>query len=50
MEETTPRRSGAWKPTTTFAAQMGRVREAEGPGPGAGAGARDEKREGLGAV
>ncbi|AEO70810.1 uncharacterized protein THITE_2070615 [Thermothielavioides terrestris NRRL 8126] len=26
MEETTPRRSGKWKPTTTFAAQMGRVR------------------------
>lgn len=27
MEESTPRQSGRWKPTTTFAAQMGRVRD-----------------------
>ncbi|KXX74782.1 putative glucose transporter rco-3 [Madurella mycetomatis] len=27
MEETTPRKSGRWKPTSTFAAQMGRVRQ-----------------------
>jgi MFS family permease len=26
LEETTPRQSGRWKPTRTFAAQMGRVR------------------------
>lgn len=35
MEETTPRRSAGWKPTATFATQMGRVR-ADSP--------RDEKR------
>ncbi|KAL2266949.1 hypothetical protein VTJ83DRAFT_4226 [Remersonia thermophila] len=29
MEETTPRRSSKWKPSQTFAAQMGRVRNAE---------------------
>jgi MFS family permease len=32
MDETTPRKSGKWKPTTTFAAQMGRVREERSPG------------------
>ncbi|KAG7287063.1 hypothetical protein NEMBOFW57_006563 [Staphylotrichum longicolle] len=32
MEETTPRKSGKWKPTTTFAAQMGRVRDDRVPG------------------
>ncbi|KAK4125970.1 general substrate transporter [Parathielavia appendiculata] len=31
MEETAPRKSGAWKPTTTFAAQMGRVRQEGSP-------------------
>ncbi|KAL2263766.1 hypothetical protein VTK26DRAFT_5173 [Humicola hyalothermophila] len=41
MEETTPRKSGKWKPTITFAAQMGRVRPVAPPdrpekGPGSG--------------
>ncbi|KAL1838234.1 hypothetical protein VTJ49DRAFT_2868 [Mycothermus thermophilus] len=30
MEQTTPRNSSKWKPTQTFAAQMGRVRGAQG--------------------
>ncbi|VBB73928.1 Putative high-affinity glucose transporter [Podospora comata] len=30
MEETTPRKSRSWKPTSTFAAQMGRVRDEKG--------------------
>ncbi|KAK0704225.1 general substrate transporter [Apiosordaria backusii] len=30
MEETTPRKSRGWEPTTTFAAQMGRVRDGKG--------------------
>ncbi|KAL2127544.1 hypothetical protein VTI74DRAFT_10562 [Chaetomium olivicolor] len=42
MEETTPRKSAGWKPTTTFAAQMGHVRD-ESNLP------RDEKKE-LGMV
>lgn len=42
MEETTPRKSGKWKPTTTFAAQMGRV-GAERP-------TRPEKRPGNGSL
>ncbi|KAL2024533.1 hypothetical protein VTK56DRAFT_7576 [Thermocarpiscus australiensis] len=31
MRETTPRKSAGWRPTTTFAAQMGRVSEDKGP-------------------
>ncbi|KAK4157329.1 putative glucose transporter rco-3 [Chaetomidium leptoderma] len=34
MEETTPRKSGGWRPTRTFATQMGRVRDDSRPGTG----------------
>lgn len=31
LEETTPRTSAKWKPTTTFASQMGMVEEKDKP-------------------
>lgn len=46
LEETTPRLSAAWKPTSTFATQMGRVRDGlDLGGEGRHSPPRDEKRE-----